>query len=159
MKRTYKSALAALPLMLAIATAAVADSSATPMPQGTPGGHMGQWLQTKLGLSSDQVQKIQALKAANKDVRKQLRSQLHQAMSDARQAALNGADDVDAKNAAATKLFGEMLDLRAKELQQIGQVLTPDQRTAFASLKPGGGRGHWKHHHHSQASATSTPQE
>ena len=145
MKRVCKSALVALPLALAVATGVVADTSATPTPQDSHQAHKGRWLQKKLSLSNDQVQAIEAAKAANRDARRQLQSQLHQAMADARQAALNG-EDVASKNAAAAKLFGQVLDLRGKELQQIGAVLTPDQRTAFASLKGRGGHGHWKHH-------------
>ncbi len=143
MKRMYTSTLAALPLVLALASGAIADSTPTPPAQGR-----GQWLQSKLGLSDDQLQKIQAAKAADRDARQQLQSQLRQAMADARQAALDG-DDVTTKNAAAAKLFGQMLDLRAKELQQIGRVLTADQRATFATLK--GGHGHWKRHHQSPA--------
>jgi Spy/CpxP family protein refolding chaperone len=148
MKGIYKSALVALPLALAVATGAVADSSATPTPADTHEARKGQWLQSKLGLSSDQVQAIDAAKAANRDARRQLQSQFRQAMADARQAALNG-DDVESKNAAAAKLFGQILDLRAKELQQIGALLTPDQRATFAALKGRGGQGHWRHRHQS----------
>jgi Spy/CpxP family protein refolding chaperone len=152
MKRIYKSILIALPLALAVATGAVADTSSTPTPADSNQAHKGQWLQNKLGLSNDQVQAIEAAKAANRDARQQLQSQFRQAMADARQAALNG-DDVESKNAAAAKLFGQILDLRAKELQQIGALLTPDQRATFASLKGGGGHGHWRHRHQSPADA------
>ena len=148
MKRVNKSALAALPLALAVATGAVADSSAAPTPADAHEAGKGHWLQSKLGLSNDQVQAIDAAKAANRDARRQLQSQFRQAMADARQAALNG-DDAESKNAAAAKLFGQILDLRAKELQQIGALLTPDQRATFASLKERGGHGHWRHRHQS----------
>ena len=150
MKRIYESILVALPLALAVATGAVADTSATPTPADSHQVRKGQWLQNKLGLSNDQVQAIEAAKAASRDARHQLQSQFRQAMADARQAALNG-DDVESKNAAAAKLFGQILDLRAKELQQIGALLTPDQRATFASLKGGGGHGHWRHRHQSAA--------
>ena len=153
MKRIYKSILVALPLALAVAAGAVADTSSTPTPADSHQAHKGQWLQNKLGLSNDQVQAIEAAKAANRDARRQLQSQFRQAMADARQAALNG-DDVESKNAAAAKLFGQILDLRAKELQQIGALLTPDQRATFASLKGGGGHGHWQHRHQSPADAS-----
>jgi Spy/CpxP family protein refolding chaperone len=148
MKRVFGITVAALPLALLLATGAMADSSAS-------GGHRAQWLKNKLGLSDDQAQKIEAIKTSNRDAQKQLHSQFRQAMTDARQAALNG-DNVDDKNAAATKLFGQMLDLRAKELAQIGTVLTPDQRASFAALKGPGGHGRWKHHHGQGSPTPST---
>ena len=152
MRRIYKSTLAALPLALAVATGAVADSSSAPTARDAHEGRKGQWLQNKLGLNDDQVQAIEAAKTANRDSHRQLQSQFRQAMADARQAALNG-DDVESKNAAAAKLFGQILDLRAKELQQIGALLTPDQRATFASLEERRGHGRGRHRHQSPADA------
>ena len=155
MKRSLTTALAAVPLALTLATAVMAQSD-TSTPSATPGMH-GQWLKNKLGLSDDQAQKIADIKSSNKDANKQLQSQFRQAMSDARQAALNG-DNVDDKNAAAAKLFAQILDSRAKELAQIGAVLTPDQRTTFASMSMMKRHGGWHHHRHGTPSATPSPQ-
>jgi Spy/CpxP family protein refolding chaperone len=131
----------------ALLHSALAQSSATPTP-GAFGGHRLQWLQKKLGLSDDQVQQIQAVYANDQSQRQQLRSQLKQAFADFRQSALNGnADDSNLKT-----LSGQMLDLKGKELQQIGAILSPDQRTAFAAMK---GHHHW--HHARGFSGSSSP--
>jgi len=154
MKRSLTTALAAVPLALTLATAVMAQTDTTSTPAASGSGQRGQWLKNKLGLSDDQAQKIKDIKSGNAEANKQLRSQLRQAMSDARQAALNG-ENVDDKNAAAAKLFQQMLDNRAKELAQIGAVLSPDQRTSFAALKGRGGHG-WRHHHGKPSPTAST---
>jgi heavy-metal resistance protein len=144
MKRSRRNALAAVALAVALATVAIAEQSSTEHSQ-----RRLQWLQTKLGLSADQAKAVQAAYATDQDTRQQLRSQLRPAMADFRQSALNGADasTLQTKRDAIQQLTGQLLDLRGKELVQIGSVLTPDQRSAFAALKgPGrGGHGHWQH--------------
>jgi hypothetical protein len=153
MTRSRTSTLAAVALALAVATAAIAEQT-----YGEHSQRRLQWLQTKLGLSADQAKTVQAAYAADNDTRQQLYSQLRQAMADFRQSALNGADasTLQTKRDAIQQLSGQLLDLRGKELVQIGSVLTPDQRSAFAALKgPGhGGHGHWKH---GTPAADSTP--
>jgi hypothetical protein len=147
------SLVAVMALALAVATAAVAEQSSADHSQ-----RRLQWLQTKLGLSADQAKTVQAAYAADNDTRQQLHSQLRQAMADFRQSALNGADasTLQTKRDAIQQVSGQLLDLRGKELVQIGSVLTPDQRSAFAALKgPGhGGQGHWRH---GTSAADSTP--
>ena len=156
MKLMTKGALVALPLALAVATMTLADANGTP----------GAWqlrrmekLQAKLGLSDDQTSTIQGAFSADQDTRRQLHSQLRQALSDLNQSALNGDDAsvVQGKNAAAQQVFGQLLDLQAKRLAKIGAVLNPDQRKAFGEMKSGGGwHGGWKG---SSPSGTSTPPE
>jgi Spy/CpxP family protein refolding chaperone len=156
MKLVTKAALAVLPLALAAATMTLADSSGTP----------GAWqqrrlerLQSKLGLSDDQTSTIQSAFSADQDTRRQLHSQLRQAMSDLNQSALNGDDTsvVQGKNASAQQIFGQLLDLQAKRLAKIGAVLNPDQRKAFGEMKPGGSwHGGWKGN---PPSVSSTPPE
>ena len=143
MKLVSKTALVALPLALAAATITLADS----------GKATGDWqqrqverLQSKLGLSDDQTSTIQSAYAANQDSRRQLQSQLGRAMSDLRKSALNGDDagTLQGKREAAQQIFGQLLDLRAKELGKIGAVLSPDQRQAYAEMThdgPDGRRG------------------
>ncbi len=152
MKLLTKTALAALPLALAAATITLADS-------GDMMGGWDQWrverLQSKLGLSDDQTSTIQSAFAADQEARRQLQSQLGQAMSDLRKSALNADDSatVQGKRAAAQQIFGQLLDLRAKELGKIGVALSPDQRQAYAEMTregPQGGHG-WHARHHSTA--------
>jgi len=148
--RRFSVPVLALAVSLAASTAqlrsALAQSSATPTPGAS---HRLQRLQTKLGLSDDQVQQIQAVYANDQVARQQLRGQLKQAFADFRQSALNG--NADGSNLKT--LSGQLLDLKGKELQQIGAILTPDQRTAFAALK--GHHGHW--HHRGGFSGSSNP--
>ncbi len=143
MKLVTKAVLAVLPLALAAATMTLADSSGTP----------GAWqqrrmenLQSKLGLSDDQASTIQGAFSADQDTRRQLHSQLRQAMSDLNQSALSGDDTpvVQGKNATAQQIFGQLLDLQAKRLAKIGAVLNPDQRKAFAEMKSDGRHSGWK---------------
>ena len=144
--RRYSVPALALAVSLAASTAllhsALAESSATPTPGAS---HRLQRLQTKLGLSDDQAQQIQAIYANDQDTKQQLRGQLKQAFADFRQSALNG--NADGSNLKT--LSGQMLDLKGKELQQIGAILTPDQRAAFAALK---GHGRWHHDRESSGS-------
>jgi hypothetical protein len=152
MNRSRKNALAAVALAMALATVAVAEQSSAEHSQ-----RRIQWLQTKLGLTADQTKAVQAAYAADQDTRQQLHSQLRQAMVDFRQSALNGADasTLQTKRDAIQQLGGQLLDLSGKELVQIGGVLSPDQRSAFAALKGSRGHEHWHH----KGPPDSTPAE
>src|SRR5438067_1695961 len=149
--RRYSLPALALAVSLAASTAllhsALAQSSATPMPGAS---HRLQRLQTKLGLSDDQVQQIQAIYSNDQDAKQQLRGQVKQAFADFRQSALNG--NADGSNLKT--LSGQMLDLKGKELQQIGAILTPDQRTAFVALKGHRHGHHWRGSSNPMGSAT-----
>jgi Spy/CpxP family protein refolding chaperone len=140
MKLVTKAALAVLPLALAAATMTLADSISTPAAWQQ---RRIEKLQSKLALSDDQTSTIQSAFSADQDTRRQLHSQLRQAMSDLNQSALNGDDTsvVQGKNTAAQQIFGQLLDLQAKRLAKIGPVLNPDQRKAFGEMKSAGG---WK---------------
>src|SRR5262245_19041176 len=124
MKLVTKAVLAALPLALAAATMTLADSS-------TPGAWQQrrvEKLQSNLGLSDDQTSTIQGAFSADQDTRRQLHSQLRQAIAELNQSALSGDDasTVQGKNTAAQQILGQLLDLQAKRLAKIGSVLTPD---------------------------------
>jgi Spy/CpxP family protein refolding chaperone len=145
MKLVTKAVLAVLPLALAAATMTLADSSGT---AGAWQQRRMEKLQSTLGLSDDQTSTIQGAFSADQDSRRQLHSQLRQAMSDLNQSALSGDDTavVQGKSAAAQQIFGQLLDLQAQRLAKIGAVLNPDQRKAFAQMKSGGWHGGWKGH-------------
>jgi len=141
--RVSKRIFLAAPAALAIAVGAIAATS----------DHSGaDWtakrvarLQEKLGLSDDQTKSLQSLFSNNAGNRKQSMSDFRQAMTDFRTAALNGdASTVASKKDALMTAHGQMLDAQASQLQQIGAILTPDQRTKFAAMKHGGHRfGRW----------------
>ena len=145
MKLVTKAVLAVLPLALAAATMTLADSSGT---AGAWQQRRMEKLQSTLGLSDDQTSTIQGAFSADQDSRRQLHSQLRQAMSDLNQSALSGDDTsvVQGKSAAAQQIFGQLLDLQAQRLAKIGAVLNPDQRKAFAQMKSSGWHGAWKGH-------------
>ena len=77
------------------------------------------------------------------DEQKQARKTLHTAQSELRQLALNGGDTT-AKTAEVQQLLGQTIALRVKVLQEIGPILTPEQRVKFAQAhgRPGMGRHH-----------------
>ena len=137
MKLVTKAVLAVLPLALAAATMTLADSSGT---AGAWQQRRMEKLQSTLGLSDDQTSTIQGAFSADQDSRRQLHSQLRQAMSDLNQSALSGDDTavVQGKSAAAQQIFGQLLDLQAQRLAKIGAVLNADQRKAFAQMKSSG---------------------
>jgi Spy/CpxP family protein refolding chaperone len=157
MKLVTKTALVVLPLALVAATITLADSGDSKRDWGQ---RRIEKLQSKLGLSDDQRNTIQSAYAADKDTRRQLQSQLDQAMRDLRKSALNGDDEatLQGKRAAAQQIFGQLLDLRAKELGKIGAVLNPDQRQAYAEMTregPQGRHGSRGKHHPSTAATPS----
>jgi Spy/CpxP family protein refolding chaperone len=145
MKLVPKVVLAVLPLALAAANMTLADSSGT---AGAWQQRRIEMLQSKLALSDDQTSTIQGAFSADQDKRRQLHSQLRQAMSDLNRSALSGDETpvVQEKSAAAQQIFGQLLDLQAHRLAKIGAVLNPDQRKAFAEMKSSGGHGGWKGH-------------
>jgi Spy/CpxP family protein refolding chaperone len=108
-------------------------------------------LQQKLGLSEDQLQAFRQLHASRdvEAVRQQHRA-LRAAETELRRLALNGADDATlaAKQAEIQTLRAQQLQQRVDSLKQIGPVLTPEQREAFAKMMERGHRGHHRGHKH-----------
>lgn len=104
-------------------------------------------LQQKLGLTEDQLQAFRQV-YANRDVdaqRQHVRA-LHTAQGELRRLALNGADDatLQAKQAEVQNLLAQSMQQRLDTLKQVGPILNPDQREAFAKMMERGPRGH--HH-------------
>src|SRR5206468_334180 len=95
-------------------------------------------LQQRLGLTDDQVTAIRAAFERHRDQQKQAWQALRTAQADLRQLALNGAD-TSAKTAEVQQILGQTVALRVQVLQEIGPVLTPEQRAKFAqaSYRPG----------------------
>jgi len=117
--------------------------------QNTPGqaapaqrGHGMARLQQRLGLTDDQVKAITAAYEKHREEQKQAWQALRVAQADLRQLALDGADTT-AKTAEVQQLLAQTVALRVKVLQEIGPVLTPEQRAKFAEA----GSHHGIRHH------------
>lgn len=142
-----------IPIVLGAAlvtTAAAQSPGPPPGPAPQPGqhyGHMGQRLQQRLGLTDTQLKAVQDAFAKQRVAQKPVWTSMRQAQADMRQLALNGADaaTIQAKAAEIQQLHAQSLDLRVKTLQEIGPVLTPEQRQKFAEMRTG---GHSRGRHH-----------
>ena len=104
-------------------------------------------LQQKLGLTEDQLQAFRQVYATrDADAQRQQVRSLHTAQAELRRLALNGADDatLQAKQAEVQNLLAQSMQRRLDTLKQVGPILNPDQREAFAKMMERGPRGH--HH-------------
>jgi Spy/CpxP family protein refolding chaperone len=105
-------------------------------------------MQQRLGLTNDQMTAIRTAFSRHRDEQKQAWKALSTAQGELRQLALNGGDAnaIAAKTTEVQQLLGQTVALRVKVLQEIGPVLTPDQRAKFAQahFQPGMGRHHRK---------------
>jgi Spy/CpxP family protein refolding chaperone len=102
-------------------------------------------LQQKLGLTDDQLQAFRQLHAGRDfEAQRQQYRALRTAESELRRLALNGADDatLSAKQTEVQTLRSQQLQQRVAALKQIGPILNPDQREAFAKMMERGRRGH-----------------
>ena len=124
-----------------VLTAAVSHAQAP-----SPGDRMYSRLQQNLGLSDDQVSSIRQIFQQQRDARRQLWQSLRQTQTDLRQLALSGGDAaaIAAKKTEVEQLLAQGLDLRVQALQQIGPLLTPDQRDKLAQLGPA---AMWRRHY------------
>ena len=116
-------------------------------PPAPRGDRMFSGLQRNLGLTDDQVNQVRAIFQQQRDARRQLRQSMRQAQTDLRQLVLNGGDAnaIAAKKAQVAQLMGQGLDMRIQTLQQIGPILTQEQRDKLAQLGPG---AMWRGHRH-----------
>jgi Spy/CpxP family protein refolding chaperone len=148
----FRRSLVALSLvaLLGGAGVALAQDQGQPPAQGqqpnqTPGAHGMMRMQQRLGLTDDQMTAIKAAYAKHRDEQRQTWQQLRAAQGALRQAALDGADatTIQTKTADVQRLMTQSLDLRVKVLQEIGPVLTPEQRAKFAQVSMHGGPRHF----------------
>lgn len=150
MLRSRSHWLAAALIASSVFTATIAQAQQQPPTQtqtATPrGDRMYHRLQTTLGLTDAQVSQIRAIFQAQRDAHKQLWQAMRQARTDLRQAALNGgdADALAAKKAVVAQLQAQSLEMRVQTLQQIGPVLTQEQRDKLAEMGPA---AMWRGHH------------
>lgn len=149
----FRRSIVALSLvgLLAGTGVALAQDTKAPTAPMQRGHGMGR-LQQRLGLSDDQVNAIKAAYQKHRDEQKQAWQALHTAQADLRKLALNGGDPatVQAKTTEVQQLLGQTVAIRVKVLQEIGPVLTPEQRVKFAEA-----RGHHGMRHHRRAPVQS----
>ena len=141
-----RRSVVALSLVALLGSAGVALAQNTQGPAApTPRAHGMARLQQKLGLTHDQVTAIKAAYDKHREEQKQAWQALGVAQADLRQLALNGADaaTIQAKTAEVQQLLGQTVALRVKVLQEIGPLLTPEQRAKFADV----GAHHGMRHH------------
>jgi Spy/CpxP family protein refolding chaperone len=119
--------------------AAAQDSGSRPRHE-----HRGQKFQQWLGLSQDQMNQIRAIRQRDAETWRQTAKALRAAQTDLRRLALGGADatQLQAKETEVQQLLAQVLQLRVKSLQEIGPLLTPEQREKLAQAGPGGFRHH-----------------
>jgi Spy/CpxP family protein refolding chaperone len=140
---------AALALVATLATA-TAIHAADPQSAGDRAHRWESRLQQKLGLTDDQLQALRQVYAARDvDAQRQQHRARRAAEAELRRLALNGADDatLKAKQADVQTLLAQSMQARLETLKQVGPILNPDQREAFARMLE---RGRHGHHHRGQ---------
>ena len=145
MLRTRSLTIVAALIAVSVLTAATVTHAQ--QPPARHGEGMFSRLQTNLGLTGDQVNQIRAIFQQQRDARRQLGQSMRQAQTDLRQLVLNGgdADAIAAKKAQVAQLMAQGLDMRIQTLQQIGPILTQEQRDKLAQL---GAAAMWRGHRH-----------
>jgi len=144
-KFSFRTAVLALVGTLFVGVAAYAAD-----PPATTDQHRQAYesrLQQKLGLTADQVQKLRDIHTRDFAAQKQNWQALRQAQSELRRLALNGADNatLQAKETEVQNLMTQSLQARVNGLKEVGAVLTPDQREAYAKMMDSP-RGHGHRH-------------
>ena len=139
----FRRTALALSLVALLASTGAAYAQTTQGQTPAPRAHGMDRMQQRLGLTNDQVTSIRAAFERHRDEQKQAWKALHTAQAELRQLALNGGDTT-AKAAEVQQLLGQTVTLRVKVLQEIGPILTPEQRVKFAQAqhRPGMGRHH-----------------
>jgi Spy/CpxP family protein refolding chaperone len=130
--------------LLAGAGATYAQTPPPAQPTPTQRMHGMDRMKQRLGLSDDQVTAIQAAFQRHRDEQRQQWQAFRTANGELRKLALNGGDAnaLAAKTTEVQQLQAQMLAARVKVLQEIGPVLTPEQRAKFMEARFHGHRGH-----------------
>jgi Spy/CpxP family protein refolding chaperone len=150
MLRTRSLWIAAALIASTVVTAATV-THAQPPPRH--GDRMFSRLQQNLGLTDDQMTQIRGIFQQQRDAHKQLGQSMRQKQAELRQLVLNAGDAtaIEAKKAEVAQLMAQGLDLRVQTLQQIGPLLSQEQRDKLAQMGPAAmWRGH-RHHHNKQS--------
>jgi Spy/CpxP family protein refolding chaperone len=149
----FRRSLIALSVVTLLAGTGVAVAQDQKQSTETRRMHGMSRMQQRLGLSDDQMTAVKAAYGKHKDEQRQAYRELRTANVALRQAALDGADaaTIQARTADVQRLLTQTVDLRVKLLQEIGPVLTPEQRAKFAQAQMHGG----KRHHHKRPATQS----
>jgi len=141
-KFSFRSvALAMIATALVAGGAYAADPPAAPQTQPH---QRGAWLQKKLGLTDVQAQQIREIRAKDFAAQKQNWQALRQARAELTRLALSGADQtaLSAKQTEVQNLMSQSMLAHLNTLKEIGPILSPEQREAYAKIMDHGPRGH-----------------
>lgn len=97
-----------------------------------------QVLQAELGLSEDQVRSIREIHTRHRESMRETWRALRDARRSLRDMALGDVDEAtfNAKTAEVRELAGQVLEARVRTLQEVAQILTPEQRAKLRELRP-----------------------
>jgi Spy/CpxP family protein refolding chaperone len=95
-------------------------------------------LREQLGLTDDQVTAIKEIRSRNWQSMRETVRALREARRALREIVLADADDATftAKAAEVRELSGQVLEARARTLQEVARILTPEQREKLRELRP-----------------------
>jgi Spy/CpxP family protein refolding chaperone len=95
-------------------------------------------LREQLGLTDDQVTAIKEARARNWESMRETVRALRAARRAFRELVLADADEAAfaAKAAEVRELSGQVLEARARTLQEVARILTPEQREKLRELRP-----------------------
>ena len=95
-------------------------------------------LREQLGLTDDQVKSIREIRTRHWQSMRETVRALRDARRALREMALADADDptFTAKAAEVRELLGQVLEARARTLQEVARLLTPEQREKLRELRP-----------------------
>ena len=150
MLRRSVVALSLVGLLAGTGAALAQDTKTPPAPeQRAPGKER---FKNRLGLTEDQRKVIKGVYEKHRDEQRQAWRAAATAQKELRTMALNGADAgaIQTKTAEVQQLMGQSMAVRVKMLQEIGPVLTPEQRAKFAEA-----HGHRGMRHHRKGSVSS----
>jgi Spy/CpxP family protein refolding chaperone len=145
--RTFSFRTAALALAATLLAGVAAYAADPPATADQHRQRFESRLQQKLGLTDDQVAKLRDIRTRDFAAQRQNWQALHQAQGELRRLALNGADDatLQAKQTEIQNLMTQSMQARVNGLKEIGSVLTPEQREAYAAMMDHP-RGHGHRH-------------
>jgi Spy/CpxP family protein refolding chaperone len=95
-------------------------------------------LRDQLGLTEDQVKSIREVHARHWQSKRETVRALRDARRALREMVLGNADEAtfSAKAAEVRELSGQVLEARARTLQEVARILTPEQREKLRELRP-----------------------
>jgi Spy/CpxP family protein refolding chaperone len=95
-------------------------------------------LRDQLGLTEDQIKQIREIRARHWQSMRETVRMLREARRSLREMVLSDTDEATflAKAAEVKELSGQVVEARARTLQEVARVLTPEQREKLRELGP-----------------------